>query len=123
MLAPAPGADQHNPCELERHRSHRSTSTQRAREGYGSSDELHGAFTDALLEAPREGKAELPQPNTGRPDGVVDTQELARWVDEMVPVYSWLKWKQEQFPMESTSGQSFPIAVVGAGAAVGATGR
>ena len=88
-----------------------STSAQRAREGYGSGANTHGVFTYAVLEA-LEGAADVPEPDTRRPDGYVSINEIAAYVDKMVPIYSQQKWQREQFPIENTMGQNFPIAVV-----------
>jgi WD40 repeat protein len=78
-----------------------SSSVQEALEGY----EGHGLFTYVVAEG-LKGKADLNK------DGVVNTLELATFVDDQVPALAEKVFKHKQYPLVSPSGQGFPVVRV-----------
>ncbi|ASF48105.1 caspase family protein [Methylovulum psychrotolerans] len=68
-----------------------------ALEGY----EQHGVFTYALLEGLKNADDD--------DDSLVDTGELAKFVERKVPEITLKQWNYEQFPMHDLQGMSFAI--------------
>ncbi|MBQ6781423.1 MAG: caspase family protein [Treponema sp.] len=71
---------------------------QSAMEGY----EGHGIFTYVLLDA-LSGKADRNK------DGYITLNELASYIEELVPELSYQKWGYEQVPMKDLRKQDFPL--------------
>lgn len=70
----------------------------------------HGVFTHVLLRGLR-GAADS---GGAAADGLIETGELALFLEREVPRASLQRWQYEQYPMHELQGQSFPIARTGA---------
>ena len=69
-------------------------------EGYNN----HGVFTYTLLEALR-GKSDV------NANGRISINELATYVEEMLPELTYKKWGYEQIPQKLLLGMDFPISM------------
>ncbi len=79
-----------------------SSEAQVALEGYQG----HGVFTYALLDALVHSDRLY-----GNRDGVINTNEIASFVQDKVPEMSYEKWGYEQIPQINLHGMSFPVGL------------